>query len=667
MSANPSKIPQYLVIFLLLVIPMEATSYSGGITGQSSAGCTCHSQGTTAPSLSGLPGGGYEPLTTYSLSISATGGVSGTNGGFNLAATSGTFSNPGSNVQLSNGEATHTNYNARSWTLDWTAPSSGSGDVTLNLAVNYVNGNGNSGGDSYGVDSWVVQEVLADSDNDGVADGSDLCPNTPGGETVDAEGCSESQLDDDGDGVTNDVDLCPNTEGGVSVDTDGCASNQRDSDGDGWSDAEEQMCSTDPESASSTPIDTDGDSECDFIDGDDDGDGVDDALDAFPLDDSEHEDSDGDGIGNNADSDDDGDGVDDGYDHFPLDANEQVDTDGDGIGDNADLDDDGDSVSDEDDAFPLNPNEQVDTDGDGIGDNTDSDDDGDGWSDLDEVDCRTDFLNASDIPSDSDMDGICDRLDSDIDDDGVIDSLDAFPLDGSEQSDSDGDGIGDNGDLDDDNDGTKDENDAFPNNPLEWLDSDGDGVGDNSDDDDDNDGFRDFEELACLSDPRSNLSSPTDYDDDGYCDAMDSDDDDDDWKDDDEQKCSSSPLNSSSIPVDTDGDGLCDPMDNDDDGDGVNDEDDFYPLDATRSVDEMSDSSDALYYSMIVLSIVLLSATGLFLSRRFKPSHLNVSGKPSPDVPMNAFPIPDEGLPEGWTEEQWRWYGEQWLRENGRL
>jgi hypothetical protein len=58
-------------------------------------------------------------------------------------------------------------------------------------------------------------------------------------------------------------------------------------------------------------------------------------------------DSDLDGFLNYEDEDDDGDGVVDAEDAFPLDAGETVDTDGDGIGNNADLDDDGDQVSDE--------------------------------------------------------------------------------------------------------------------------------------------------------------------------------------------------------------------------------------------------------------------------------------------------------------------------------
>lgn len=69
---------------------------------------------------------------------------------------------------------------------------------------------------------------------------------------------------------------------------------------------------------------------------DSDGDGVMDALDAFPSNPAEWLDTDNDGTGNNADTDDDGDGVLDGADAFPLDATESVDTDGDGIGDNSD-------------------------------------------------------------------------------------------------------------------------------------------------------------------------------------------------------------------------------------------------------------------------------------------------------------------------------------------
>jgi hypothetical protein len=58
-------------------------------------------------------------------------------------------------------------------------------------------------------------------------------------------------------------------------------------------------------------------------------------------------DLDSDGLSNSFDKDDDGDGVEDLLDEYPLDAGESVDTDGDGIGDNADIDDDDDGFTDE--------------------------------------------------------------------------------------------------------------------------------------------------------------------------------------------------------------------------------------------------------------------------------------------------------------------------------
>jgi OOP family OmpA-OmpF porin len=59
----------------------------------------------------------------------------------------------------------------------------------------------------------------ADSDGDGVFDGTDKCPNTQAGATVDAEGCP---TDSDGDGVFDGVDKCPNTPANARVDVDGC-------------------------------------------------------------------------------------------------------------------------------------------------------------------------------------------------------------------------------------------------------------------------------------------------------------------------------------------------------------------------------------------------------------------------------------------------------------
>jgi hypothetical protein len=158
------------------------------------------------------------------------------------------------------------------------------------------------------------------------------------------------------------------------------------------------------------------------------------------------QDTDHDGIPNEIDDDDDGDGVPDSEDAFPLNKKEQYDTDGDGMGNNADPDNDNDEIPDDLDAFPLDPTEWLDTDKDDIGDNSDTDDDGDNLSDAEEINIGTDPLNP------------------DTDEDGVNDGEDPFPLDPTEWLDTDGDEIGNNLDTDDDNDGISDEEDEFPLN-----------------------------------------------------------------------------------------------------------------------------------------------------------------------------------------------------------
>jgi outer membrane protein OmpA-like peptidoglycan-associated protein len=102
-----------------------------------------------------------------------------------------------------------------------------------------------------------------DSDGDGVWDGIDQCPDTPKGWPVDAKGCP---LDTDGDGVVDGKDKCPNTPKGCTVNADGCPA---DADGDGVCDGVDQ-CPNTPKGckvdAKGCPIDSDGDGVCDGID-----------------------------------------------------------------------------------------------------------------------------------------------------------------------------------------------------------------------------------------------------------------------------------------------------------------------------------------------------------------------------------------------------------------
>ncbi len=121
---------------------------------------------------------------------------------------------------------------------------------------------------------WIVDnfEITADqpngdSDNDGVLDTDDLCPNTPAGATVDANGCSNGQLDDDNDGVQNSDDVCANTPTGENVDATGCSQSQLDDDSDGVMNNVDQC----PNTPANAQVDTNG---CSNGQLDDDNDGV---------------------------------------------------------------------------------------------------------------------------------------------------------------------------------------------------------------------------------------------------------------------------------------------------------------------------------------------------------------------------------------------------------
>jgi OOP family OmpA-OmpF porin len=102
-----------------------------------------------------------------------------------------------------------------------------------------------------------------DSDGDGVPDSRDMCPNTPLGVKVDADGCP---LDADGDGVPDYLDKCPNTPTGVKVDATGCP---LDADGDGVPDYLDK-CPNTPTGvkvdANGCPLDSDGDGVPDYLD-----------------------------------------------------------------------------------------------------------------------------------------------------------------------------------------------------------------------------------------------------------------------------------------------------------------------------------------------------------------------------------------------------------------
>ena len=161
------RVPVLLVTLLLLSVVPLTEGNSGGKYSQSS-GCTCHSQsGSTAAtvSISGHPAS-YTPGSTYTLTISATGGVSGTEGGFSLEISHGSLSTGPTfsvNVNSAGTSATHsiTGSNQRSWSVDWTAPSAGTGQATLSVAGLTADGSTNYNGDRWATATYQVPEAGA--------------------------------------------------------------------------------------------------------------------------------------------------------------------------------------------------------------------------------------------------------------------------------------------------------------------------------------------------------------------------------------------------------------------------------------------------------------------------------------------------------------------------
>ena len=164
-----------LVVILVLLVLLGSSPLtqgnSSGVYNQSS-GCGCHSQsGTPAATvtMTGQPTQ-YTAGATSTLSISVSNGISGNNGGFSLEVDKGTLSSGigfAVNVNSAQNSATHsiTGSSQRSWSVDWIAPSTGSGIATLSLAGLTANGNGGNTGDRWATLSYQIPEAGAAPNN----------------------------------------------------------------------------------------------------------------------------------------------------------------------------------------------------------------------------------------------------------------------------------------------------------------------------------------------------------------------------------------------------------------------------------------------------------------------------------------------------------------------
>lgn len=490
----------------------------------------------------------------------------------------------------------------------------------------------------------------SDDDNDLIPDNQDQCMKgqLDWSSTMlndhDGDGCLDSSedMDDDNDAVVDASDLCSTGDldwtstAMTDYDSDGCQDSMEDvdDDNDRICDANELSnswaCSPSSASTDLCPQSTLG-----FFSNnqnDVDADGCEDATE---------------------DSDDDNDGFTDDVDSCPLNAGTSS------LGSVLGCSDfDADGYADSIDVFPTEATQWLDVDGDGYGDNSEGFQ-GDGCIEV-TGESTEDFFGCPDADAD-----------------GWSDINDAFPVESSQHADVDGDGYGDNsngfqadacpdvagvstedrfGCLDTDSDGWSDLNDAFVDDSTQYSDQDGDGFGDNADGttpdscpgiyglstenrfgcpDADGDGWEDRED-AYANDVR--LWSDTDGD--GYADQ--------------------GGTNMSDDCPEVYGTSVQDFLGClDTDGDGWSDQSDEYPNDASRHLasEENEDSTPILLVAALGLLILTLAMIGLMRRKNVQDSDINQFIAP----PIGP-PLPPEGLPAGWTIEQWMFYGEDYLK-----
>ena len=184
------KILSVLAIPAILLLYSYSGGSPGGKTGSPGDGgttCTqCHA-GTAQPQggliVTNIPFAGYTAGETYTITVSASmGGIS--KYGFELTAENAsgvkegsfTITDPSRTKTANGGKAvTHTSAgnsasgNSISWSVDWTAPATGTGTITFYTAVNASNSNGSTSGDQIYTGTRSASEFILNPEITGIA------------------------------------------------------------------------------------------------------------------------------------------------------------------------------------------------------------------------------------------------------------------------------------------------------------------------------------------------------------------------------------------------------------------------------------------------------------------------------------------------------------------
>lgn len=166
-----------LVLVCVVVVAVASLSpavgRSSGIFGRAKQGCGgtgCHVGGPADVTVGVDVPDAWTPDRSYVVNVSVSGSTPSVpmpenRGGFNLLVSDGSLAKPNGSdaVQIrqegenAGREATHTTAgnDQREWSLVWNAPANGTGNVTVWLAVNAVNGNGQQDI----ADEWTTTET----------------------------------------------------------------------------------------------------------------------------------------------------------------------------------------------------------------------------------------------------------------------------------------------------------------------------------------------------------------------------------------------------------------------------------------------------------------------------------------------------------------------------
>ena len=187
---------------MLLLVP-AIQGFDNGVYNRAS-GCGCHSQTGSNPasvSISGLPST-YDVNKLYQVTVSVSGGVQGSSGGFSLEVDKGTLST-GMGLMLvkvnnQGNSATHTitGSSYRSWSFEWTSPAAGSGTVSFEVAGLTTNGNSQNSGDRWVTDIVQIPENIPVNNPPSA---SNILLNPTDAVTTDSLTLSYSYSDPDGD------------------------------------------------------------------------------------------------------------------------------------------------------------------------------------------------------------------------------------------------------------------------------------------------------------------------------------------------------------------------------------------------------------------------------------------------------------------------------------